>query len=734
MWKLVLALLVVFTDCACYAVTTGFQTITLGNSPYAYYRFNETSGTAAADKSGNNLSAIYIGAPTLSATGAGIAGLGGDTAVTLNGISQAISLTNLTVFGSNLGSFGVEFLFKTSTAAQKALLGVANSSTTTTFQILLNTDLTGALSRYTTRIYIRDDSGNYYAATFYNTKVYSGTFVNLLLSFDKSSGLTVYVNGTAQTLTLDSANAITSTSTFSNFTYTPYLGATNNYGTVTSYSAVTIDEAAFYTTTLSASQATAHWKGVIRGLSVAFCDNFSSTTLNTRKWNTAYYYSPTVINDELQFYSPDAVTISSDSAVLTAQATSANGMDYTSGLLTTLDKFYPTYGYFEIRANLPEGAGFWPAFWLLPQGLTWPPEIDVFEMLGHEMNIPKQGFIFTSNSTQSSVRFEPVMTNLGGAYHNYALLWEPGSLVYFIDGAETARIERSEVPAIPMYVLLNMAIGGWAGSPNSHTTFPSQMSIDYVRCYSFNPSGAYSYIPTYTQTISDSVNPAIPGTPRFYIGKTDISSDIVSAGSTFTVSTQIKATATKSSVFVQLKLRRSSDGSIIAKKTFGSQTFIPETFKTFTNSFTIPSDATAGDYTVAVEINNQAASYAYLGGNSGLRPFVVGTNSTLSFKYANIATENVTLGNSPVLTFSVTSTQAASDYHLHVFIYDSSGNSVAYKNIDLTLPANQAQAISWTIPSTLSAGTYTFHAQMFNTAYTTRYDWFSSYNVFSVTE
>ena len=55
-------------------------------------------------------------------------------------------------------------------------------------------------------------------------------------------------------------------------------------------------------------------------------------------------------------------------------------------MISTQSSFWQTYGYFEITAELPEGAGAWPAFWLLPVDNCWPPELDVLEAFGDQPN------------------------------------------------------------------------------------------------------------------------------------------------------------------------------------------------------------------------------------------------------------------------------------------------------------------------------------------------------------
>lgn len=64
------------------------------------------------------------------------------------------------------------------------------------------------------------------------------------------------------------------------------------------------------------------------------------------------------------------------------QEESAGKVEYFTGRINTGKAWAQTYGYFEMVARVPVGKGHWPAFWLAPAGLGWPPEIDVFEAYG----------------------------------------------------------------------------------------------------------------------------------------------------------------------------------------------------------------------------------------------------------------------------------------------------------------------------------------------------------------
>ena len=157
---------------------------------------------------------------------------------------------------------------------------------------------------------------------------------------------------------------------------------------------------------------------------------------------------------------------------------------YTSGVLTTKFTFAQQYGYFEIKAALPEGQGFWPAFWLMPTDNTWPPEIDIMEQLGNDPDTIFQTR-HTAATADGKMDSSSVKTHLQDSsdFHTYGLSWTKEYLIWYIDGVETRRIETPADMNKPMYVLLNLAVGGdWGGAADA-TTGTGQYKIDYIHVF-----------------------------------------------------------------------------------------------------------------------------------------------------------------------------------------------------------------------------------------------------------
>jgi Ca2+-binding RTX toxin-like protein len=160
-----------------------------------------------------------------------------------------------------------------------------------------------------------------------------------------------------------------------------------------------------------------------------------------------------------------------------------DGHTYTSGLLTSKFTFAQEYGYFEIRAALPSGQGFWPAFWLLPTDSSWPPELDVFEMLGKDPNVLYMTSHDIQNGKHTFVQDRAVLDTT--QFHTYGVDWNGDRIVYYIDGQEVARQTTPETMKKEMYMLVNLAVGGqgsWGGGADA-TTGTGEMKVDYVRAY-----------------------------------------------------------------------------------------------------------------------------------------------------------------------------------------------------------------------------------------------------------
>lgn len=160
-------------------------------------------------------------------------------------------------------------------------------------------------------------------------------------------------------------------------------------------------------------------------------------------------------------------------------ASRLRGYRYVSGVISSQPTFAQRYGYFEMRARVPRGKGLWPAFWMLPADMTWPPEIDVMESVGNPSKVYVAFHSKAAKDGGKELRVTP-------GFHTYAVAWDPRSIVWFIDGREVHRVPTPADMHKPMFLVANLAMGGgWAGPPDATTPFPATYEIDYIRAYQF---------------------------------------------------------------------------------------------------------------------------------------------------------------------------------------------------------------------------------------------------------
>ncbi|AIC96114.1 family 16 glycosylhydrolase [Shouchella lehensis] len=241
-------------------------------------------------------------------------------------------------------------------------------------------------------------------------------------------------------------------------------------------------------------------------------DEFEGTELDRSKWNidtgNGFYsggeYFPGWGNNESQSYQEENVEIRDGHLVLRAEeetVTDEHGTyDFTSGKVQTNGLFSQAYGKFEARMKLPEGQGYWPAFWMMPEkdiygGWALSGEIDIMENRGSETDevgaaIHYGGQWPNNQYSGGAYRFPEGQSTTD--FNVYSVEWEPGELRWYVNGNLYTRLtewhsDNGEYPAPfnqEFFLILNLAVGGWyGGEPDATTEFPGEVVVDYVRVY-----------------------------------------------------------------------------------------------------------------------------------------------------------------------------------------------------------------------------------------------------------
>ncbi len=214
-----------------------------------------------------------------------------------------------------------------------------------------------------------------------------------------------------------------------------------------------------------------------------FYDDFSGSSLDKEKWNvigTDFW-----VNNEQQIYVDSTATIFTvqgdnakgvkDALVLKAHYAPnfityrGNNFDFISGRIDTRDKVMFTYGTAAARMKLPEGSGYWPAFWALGGG-NWPEtgEIDIMEYVGEQdwIGVALHGPNYSGETPLVNKYFFPEGEDVTG-WHIYSVDWTPQGFDFKVDGRLIYRVTKPMVEHYgkwaydnPKFLILNFALGG----------------------------------------------------------------------------------------------------------------------------------------------------------------------------------------------------------------------------------------------------------------------------------
>lgn len=217
---------------------------------------------------------------------------------------------------------------------------------------------------------------------------------------------------------------------------------------------------------------------------VIFFDDFSGKQLDRSKWNVEI--TGMHVNNELQAYVDSAQNIfiahgkeaeGATNGALVLMPTSSPGFvtkdgqkfDFTSGRINTKSKFEFTYGTAEARIKLTDGAGLWPAWWMLGNG-AWPQcgEVDIMEYVGEKdwISSAVHGPGYSGETPFVNRLYLPAANDIT-RWHIYAVEWTSDCLNFKVDGNLMFRVNKKMAEHYgkwsfdnAKFLILNYALGG----------------------------------------------------------------------------------------------------------------------------------------------------------------------------------------------------------------------------------------------------------------------------------
>jgi len=280
----------------------------------------------------------------------------------------------------------------------------------------------------------------------------------------------------------------------------------------------------------------------LAGWEINFIDKFDGNGVNWQNWTAQIDAN---YNNEVQCYTDDDSSanknfdVSDGTLKIIARKQQVNcaglnnqSKSWTSGRINGKDKQEFLYGRIEsrIRFHNLEG-GTWPAFWMLENRIAesprkndndtihWPNpgagEIDVWEWFSNSSTTYITNFFNTGGaSCGNEVRF----TYPNGAsdvldWHDYAIEWDENNISFYMDDTLVTSHNVSNCPQYkePMFVLLNVAMGGNLGGNINPSLNKATMEVDYLaHCTATNKNTAKRCNESTPIVYTDDDNDGIP--------------------------------------------------------------------------------------------------------------------------------------------------------------------------------------------------------------------------------
>ena len=195
-------------------------------------------------------------------------------------------------------------------------------------------------------------------------------------------------------------------------------------------------------------------------------------------------------NFELQYYTDQNAIVSDGTLKIDLIAEPTNGFNYSSARINTLDKFDFLYGRIDISAKLPEGAGTWPALWMM--GINFPTagwpfcgEIDIMEHRGNQQDVIHGSLHFPGNSGGDAVTQTTEVPGVSDNFNLYTVEWTAEHIIFAVNN-QIYHVFQND-PSLPyndpFFIILNVAMGGTFGGDVDPNFEQSTMEVEYIRVY-----------------------------------------------------------------------------------------------------------------------------------------------------------------------------------------------------------------------------------------------------------
>jgi beta-glucanase (GH16 family) len=269
------------------------------------------------------------------------------------------------------------------------------------------------------------------------------------------------------------------------------------------------------------------------GFSLTWSDDFdgaSGTGMDTGVWKYDTGPGSNFGTGEIETMTSSTANVFHDGAghlVLRALHSGSDpGSGWTSGRIETQAATFgaPPGGVVMMQSSIQQpnvntsnGAGYWPAFWMLGStlrtGTPWPTsgEVDILEDINGRSSVFGTLHCGTNpggpcNESSGIGSGERACSGCQTAYHTYAVQIDrsvsPEQIRWYLDGTNYFTVNANQVDATtwanavdhPFFIIYDLAMGGgfpaaFGGGPNGSTVSGGQMNVDYVAVYNKAPGG-----------------------------------------------------------------------------------------------------------------------------------------------------------------------------------------------------------------------------------------------------